>query len=358
MRKGVVFLLILLISILPVFLGCSHQGQNRAQDLEQVSKEERIVIKFSHVVAETTPKGMAARRFANLVKDRTGGRVEVQVYPNSVLFKDGEEMLALYEGQVQMIAPATAKVAERFPLWQLFDLPFLFRSEREVHSLIDGEVGRQLMNVLEPHRIKAMAVWDNGFKQIITTVPLESLQDLYGTRFRVMPGSKVLEGQIRNLKAIPVPLPFNEVYGALEAGRVQATENTASNIYTKKFFEVHPYLTISNHGYLGYVVLVNGDFWDHLPLEIRLILEDTLAEVTIWQREIAASQNAADLAAMIDSGQVEITELATGEKIRWMEMMAPVYRDFENLGGKSLLARAKLALGLGEIHPMPEFDEW
>lgn len=318
----------------------------RAVDLEQVSYEDRIVIKFSHVVAESTPKGQAANRFASLVKERTGGRVEVQVYPNSVLYKDGEEMEALFKGQVEMIAPATAKVAEKFPLWQIFDLPFLFFNEEEVHRVMDGDVGQQLFQMLEQHRIKAIAMWDNGFKQITTTAPVRQLEDFRGIKFRVMPGSRVLEEQFRRLGAEPVPYAFNDVYRALEEGRVQGTENSASNIYSKKFYELQPYLTISNHGYLGYVVLVNGPFWDNLPEDIKLILEEVMDEVTQWQREIAAKQNEIDLEAILATGKVEAWWLTPEEKERWRQMMLPVYQDFENMGGRELLASAQQELEL------------
>lgn len=334
------FLHLLLFIPLALLAGCA----GRALDLEQVSYEERIVIKFSHVVAESTPKGQAANRFAALIKQRTGGRVEVQVYPNAVLYKDGEEMEALAKGQVQMIAPATAKVAEKFPLWQIFDLPFLFSAEEEVHRLMDGEVGRQLFQMLEPHGIKALAMWDNGFKQITTTVPVHRLEDFKGIKFRVMPGSRVLEWQFRLLGAEPVPYGFENVYKILEEGRVQGTENSASNIYSKKFYELQPYLTISNHGFLGYVVLVNGAFWDNLPEDIKLIIEETMKEVTQWQREMAAVQNVADLEAILATGKVTAWWLTQEEKERWRQMMLPVYRDFESLGGRELLAKARRAL--------------
>lgn len=342
MPKNKSIFCLLLMILLTLVAGC----QQRAVDLEQVSYEERIVIKFSHVVAESTPKGQAANRFAALVKERTGGRVEVQVYPNSVLYKDGEEMDALYQGQVEMIAPATAKVAERFPLWQIFDLPFLFFSEKEVHRVMDGEVGQQLFQMFEQHKVKALSMWDNGFKQITTTVPLRKLEDFRGIKFRVMPGSIVLERQFRQLGAESVPLAFNDVYRALEEGRVQGTENSASNIYSKKFYELQPYLTISNHGYLGYVVLVNGAFWESLPEDIKLIIEETMEEVTQWQREMAAKQNAADLESILASGKVEAWWLTPEEKERWRQMMVPVYEDFMHLGGSKLLANAQRELEL------------
>lgn len=345
-RQKKIFFSILLI-LLMLVAGCHR----RAVDLEQVSYDDRIVIKFSHVVAESTPKGQAANRFAALVKERTGGRVEVQVYPNAVLYKDGEEMEALFKGQVEMIAPATAKVAERFPLWQIFDLPFLFFNEEEVHRVMDGEVGQQLFQMLEPHGIRAIAMWDNGFKQITTTVPVRQLEDFKGIRFRVMPGSRVLERQFRRLGAEPVPYAFNDVYRALEEGKVQGAENPASNIYSKKFYEFQPYLTISNHGYLGYVVLVNGPFWDNLPDDIKLIIEEVMDEVTQWQREIAAKQNEIDLEAILATGKVEAWWLTPEEKERWRQMMLPVYQDFEYLGGSGLLASARREL---ELYYQPE----
>lgn len=337
MRAVFCFFLVIQLVLLA---GC----EKRAMDWEQVSYEDRIVIKFSHVVAESTPKGQAANRFAALVKERTGGRVEVQVYPNAVLYKDGEEMEALAKGQVQIIAPATAKVAEKFPLWQIFDLPFLFSTEEEVHRLMDGEVGHQLMQMLEPHGIKALAMWDNGFKQITTTKPVRRLEDFRGIRFRVMPGSRVLERQFRVLGAESVPYGFEDVYKVLEEGRVQGTESPFSNIYSKRFYELQPYLTISDHGFLGYVVLMNGAFWESLPEDVQVIIEETMAEVTQWQREIASEQNATDLEAILATGKVKVWWLPAEERERWQQMMQPVYRDFENLGGRELLAKARRAL--------------
>ncbi|MFA5535686.1 MAG: TRAP transporter substrate-binding protein [Bacillota bacterium] len=329
------------LGIITVFLLLSSGCSERAEDLEQVSKDEKIVIKFSHVVAETTPKGLAAQRFANMVKERTGGRVEIQVYPNSTLYKDGEEMVALDRNQVQIIAPATAKLGEVFPLWQLFDLPFLFKNESEVHRVMDGKAGKMLIDLLEGNSIKALTIWDNGFKQFTATVPLKKIDDFRGVKFRVMPGSKLLEEQFRQLKAITVPLAFNQVYNALKEGQVQASENTPSNIYSEKFYKVQPYLVLSNHGYLGYAVLVNTDFWEGLPEDIRLILQESLAEVTQWQREIAVEQNALDLEAIKSSGQVVVWELTEAEKVLWEEIMQPVYRQFEFIGGTSLLEEAR-----------------
>ncbi len=227
------------------------------------------------------------------------------------------------------------------PLGQLFDLPFLFENENEVHKVMDGEVGKMLIDLLEGNAIKALTIWDNGFKQFTATVPLKKIDDFQGVKFRIMPGSKLLEEQFRQLKAITVPLAFNQVFNALKEGQVQASENTASNIYSEKFYEVQPYLVLSNHGYLGYAVLVNNDFWNGLPDDIRLILQDSLAEVTQWQREIAIEQNASDLDAIKASGQVVIWELTKAEKELWEKIMKPVYQQFEFIGGKTLLEKAK-----------------
>ncbi|WP_088552796.1 TRAP transporter substrate-binding protein [Calderihabitans maritimus] len=316
--------------------GCS----SRARDMEQVSKEERIVIRFSHVVAESTPKGRAAKRFALLVNERTNGRVEVQVYPNSRLYKDGEEFKALLEGNVQLIAPATAKLTEWFPEWALFDLPFLFESYEEVHRAMDGEIGRRLSDLLLKRNMMALAMWDNGFKQVSANRPLLWPQDFASLTFRIMP-SKVLEAQFAQLGAKTVAMPFNEVYSALESGMVDGAENPPSNMLTKKFYEVQSHLTISNHGYLGYVVLTNRQFWESLPEDIRKVLEDTLREVTQWEREIAAQENEKDLELIKKSGKIQVHYLTEEQKKAWKEALQPVYRQMEEFIGKDLIEMAR-----------------
>ncbi|MBS4022731.1 MAG: DctP family TRAP transporter solute-binding subunit [Dethiobacter sp.] len=327
---------ILIIFFLILFALPLQSCQKRALDLEQVSAEERIVIKFSHVVSEQTPKGMAARRFAELVHERTNGHVEVQVYPNSQLYMDGEEIDALINNNIQIIAPATAKMTEYFPELFLFDLPFLFEDYNQVHQFIDSAEGQMLLSRLTTQGIVSLAMWDNGFKVMTANRPLHKPSDFKGLRFRIMP-SRVLDAQFVQLGAMARDLPFSDVYAALERGMVDAAENTPSNIYTKKFFLVQDHLTISDHGYLGYLVLTNEKFWSSLPPDIRLILDETMAEVTAWEREIAIEQNKRDMEMIIASGQIKIYHLSEVEKEFWKEALLPVYAMFVNQIGEELL---------------------
>ena len=306
--------------------------------MEQVGQDERIVIKFSHVVSEFTPKGLAARRFAELVHERTQGRVEVQVYPNSQLYMDGEETDALINNHVQMIAPATAKMTEYFKELYLLDLPFLFEDYAQVHRFIDSDAGRKLLQSAKGQGMISLAMWDNGFKVMTSNRPLYTPDDFRGLRFRIMP-SRVLDAQFVQLGAEARDIPFSDVFAALEKGWVDAAENTPSNIYSKKFYTVQEHLTISNHGYLGYLVLTNESFWTALPDDIRTILETTLAEVTEWEREIAQEQNERDLQRIINSGQIEIYELSESDKAVWKEALLPVHQLFLPEIGVDLLSR-------------------
>ncbi len=314
--------------------GCTE----RARDLEQVSTDKRIIIRFSHVVAESTPKGLAAKRFAHLVNERTNGRVEVQVYPNSTLYKDGEEFKALMENNVQMIAPATAKLTGIFPQWQIFDLPFVFDSYADVHRAMDGEVGKQLFKVLAKKNVMGLAMWDNGFKQMSANRPLRALEDFRGLTFRIMP-SAVLARQFQRLGANVKELPFSEVYRALQQGEVDGAENPLSNFYTKKFHQVQSDLTISNHGYLGYVVLTNQSFWDSLPEDIKKILEDTLKEVTLWERKEAQRQNQQVLTKLKNTRGIKIHYLTGGQTRQWKEILLPIQQEFAGEIGEDLLEK-------------------
>lgn len=322
-NKLMLFLLFFLLLLLTC--GCS----NRVWDGEQVSAEEKIVIKFSHVVAENTPKGMAAQRFAREVQQRTGGRVEVQVFPNSSLYADGEEMQALQEGAVQIIAPATSKIGGLFPYWQVMDLPYAFQDIQEVHEALEGPIGKKLTDSLENQGLRALAFWDNGFKQLTNNMrPITVPGDLEGLRFRVMMNSSVLQEQFRMLGARATPLPFNDVYRYLQKNQLVGQENTISNIYSKKFYQVQKYMTITNHGYLGYVVLVSNEFWATLSPDIQEIVREVMAEVTIWEREAAAEINELNLQALQESGEIEITELTPEARDLWAAFFNPLYDYF------------------------------
>ncbi|KJS21683.1 MAG: C4-dicarboxylate ABC transporter [Clostridiaceae bacterium BRH_c20a] len=325
------FAIILLSGLLISIAGCS----NRAKDLEQISEDDRIIIRFSHVVAESSPKGKAAKLFAQLVQERTKGKVEVQVYPNSTLYKDGEEIKALLDNNVQIIAPATAKLTEMYPEWQVFDLPFLFNNYMEVHRVMDGELGQRLFEIMKKDNIMGLAMWDSGFKQISAVRSIKEVEDFHGLIFRTMP-SPVLKSQFELLGASIKELPFSEVYSALQTGVANASENPLSNFYSKKFYRVQPHLTISNHGYLAYTVLTNASFWNSLPDEIRIILEETLKEVTLWEREEAQKQNA-EVEKLLGETGTTIYYLTDKQKEEWKRLLHPIYEMYIDDASKELI---------------------
>ncbi|MBC2728957.1 DctP family TRAP transporter solute-binding subunit [Desulfosporosinus sp.] len=313
----------------------------RVIDGQQVNKKEKIIIKFSHVVEENTPKGLAAFRFAQLISERSSGSIEVQVFPNSQLFKDGEEFEALNRGDVQMIAPATSKVSQLFPQWQIWDLPYLFTDLDSVHRIMDGPVGKELLNQLQEKNMLGLAMWDNGFKHLTNNEhPIIKPRDLEGLRFRIM-SQGILEEQFYTFGADALFLPFNDVYKSLEEGRVQGQENTISNIYTKDFDRVQEYLTLSQHGFLGYAVIVNQELWNQLPSQARELLEDTLSEVTQWERAKARELNEEQLLELQKREKLKIYSLTTSEKSIWKDSFLPVYRKLEQEIGPEFLSNVK-----------------
>ena len=249
-----------------------------------------IVVKFSHVVAVDTPKGQAAERFKQLAEQYTNNQVKIEVYPNSQLYKDKEELEALQLGAVQMLAPSLAKFG---PLgakeFEVYDFPCLFPDTAGLHKITQGPIGKGLLDRLETKGIIGLAYWDNGFKIFSANTPLKKPDDFKGLKMRIQ-SSKVLDAQMRALRAIPQVMAFSEVYQALQTGVVDGTENPPSNMYTQKMFEVQSHATLSNHGYLGYAVIVNKKFWEKLPADVRAGLEKAMAESTAYANQIAERQ--------------------------------------------------------------------
>jgi C4-dicarboxylate-binding protein DctP len=297
-----------------------------------------IVIKFSHVVATDTPKGQAAERFKQLAEKATNGRVKVEVYPNSQLYKDKEELEALQLGAVQMLAPSLAKFG---PLgvkeFEAFDLPFIFPSKTALYNVTEGEIGKGLMKKLEPKGITGLAFWDNGFKVMSANKPLRVPADFKGLKLRIQ-SSKVLDAQMRALGANPQVLAFSEVYQALQTGVVDGTENPPSNMYTQKMHEVQKYVTVSNHGYLGYAVIVNKKFWDGLPPDIRTALDKAMKEATTFEKAIAQRDNDLALEAIKKTGKTEIYTLSVKEQAEWRKALLPVQQSMESRIGKDLIS--------------------
>ncbi|MGJ9416972.1 TRAP transporter substrate-binding protein [Massilia sp. CMS3.1] len=296
-----------------------------------------IVIKFSHVVAPDTPKGQAAERFKLLAEQFTRGRVKVEVYPNSQLYKDKEELEALQLGAVQMLAPSLAKFG---PLgvkeFEAFDLPYIFPSKAALYAVTEGPIGRDLLRKLQSKGITGLAYWDNGFKLMSANRPLHVPADFRGLRMRIQ-SSTVLDAQMRALGARPQVMAFSEAYQALETGVVDGTENPPSNMYTQRMHEVQRHVTVSHHGYLGYAVIVNRKFWDGLPGDVRAALERAMVETTAFEKTIAQRDNDRALASIRKAGKTTVYYLTPQQHAQWRAALLPVHRQMEHRIGKELI---------------------
>jgi C4-dicarboxylate-binding protein DctP len=296
-----------------------------------------VVIKFSHVVASDTPKGKAAERFKELAEKFTKGRVRVELYPNNRLYTDKEELDALQLGAVQMLAPSLAKFG---PLgireFEVFDLPYIFPNKEVLYRITEGPIGRELLKKLEVKGMTGLAFWDNGFKVMSANRPLRTPADFKGLRMRIQP-SKVLEAQMRALGAMPQVMAFGDVSQAMQSGMVDGSENPPSNLYTQRMYESQRYLTVSNHGYLGYAVIVNKKFWDSLPPGTRDTLEEALREATEYGNAIAQKENDAALEAIRKTGKVTIHTLSDAERAEWRRVLAPVRKQMESRIGRELI---------------------
>lgn len=298
-------------------------------DDEQEGLNEQIVINFSHVVAENTPKGLAAQKFAEIVTQKSNGRVQVEVFPNGALYSDDEEISALKRNDVQMIAPSFSKMIEIMPEWQMFDLPFIFESYDEVEQVFMGDVGQKLLTMLEEENLKGLALWSNGFKQMTSNKsPLLEPDDFKGQSFRIMP-SEVIEEQFQLLGAQPRVVPFNQVYESLQKREFDGQENTISNIYSKRFYQLQRYMTISNHGYLGYAVLMNEEFWKRLPPDVQQLIEEAMNETTTWILEQSKLMNEQQLKHIQKESTIKVYYLTEEEKKKWLQKLKPIYEQFE-----------------------------
>jgi C4-dicarboxylate-binding protein DctP len=299
--------------------------------------QQPIVIKFSHVVANDTPKGHAADFFAKRAAELTKGKVKVEVYANSTLYKDKEEMEALQLGAVQMLAPSLAKFG---PLgvkeFEVFDLPFIFDDYNELHKVTQGAVGRNLLAKLDAKGIKGLAYWDNGFKSMSANKPLKMPEDYKGQKMRIQ-SSKVLESQMRSLGALPQVMAFSEVYQALQTGVVDGTENPISNLYTQKMHEVQKHLSLTEHGYLGYAVITNKKFWDGLPADVRGQLEQAMKDATDHANKIAKAENDAALDAVRKSGKTQVYTPTPAERLALKKAMTKTHKEMESRIGKETI---------------------
>jgi tripartite ATP-independent transporter DctP family solute receptor len=343
MRKQWMMIILFAVLVMIIFLVIQKHflKDHTVYDDEQKGLNQQIIIYFSHVVAENTPKGLAAQKFAQLVEEKTNGRIKVEVFPNGSLYSDEEEMDALMRGDVQMIAPSISKVNELVGEWQVLDLPFLFEDYEDVEKVFTGDTGKKLLTMLEKKGIKGLAFWGNGFKQMVSNQKLLiEPEDFKGLRFRIMP-SKVIEEQFHLLEAEPIIVPFNHVYRALEKKEFDGQENTISNIYSKGFYQFQPYMTISNHGYLGYVVLINEKFWKSLPKNLRKQMIAAMEETTRWNLQQSKQQNEQQLIEMKKNNRMRIYELNDKQREKWKKKFIPLYEQFERDFGSKWIEEIK-----------------
>lgn len=298
-----------------------------------VNAADPIVVKFSHVVAENTPKGQMATKFKELVDERLGGKVLVEVYPNAQLYGDNKVLEAMLLGDVQIAAPALSKFESYTPVLQIYDLPFLFKDIAAVDRFQASEKGQAMLASMEDKGIIGLGYLHNGMKQLSASQPLHVPADADGLKFRIMT-SDVLAAQFEAVDALPVKKPFSEVFTLLQTKAIDGQENTWSNIYSQKFYEVQPYITESNHGLLDYLVVTSEEFWSGLPDDVRPELKKALDDAIAYGNKISEDLNIEQKQLIAESGRSEIIELTDEERQKWVEAMKPVWKQFEKDVGK------------------------
>ena len=310
--------------------------------------EAPILIKFSHVVSTDTPKGRAAQKFKELAEAATKGRVKVEIYPNSQLYKDKEELEALQLGSVQMLAPSLSKFgpmgAKQF---EMFDLPYVFRTEQQFIDVTSGKIGQQLMTSLESKGIKGLAYWSGGFHVFSANKPLLKPADMKGLKMRI-PSSKVLEASLRLMGALPQTMAFSEVYQALQTGVVDGTENILSSYTSQKYYEVQKHVTLTNHTHTGYAAIVNKKFWDGLPADIQAALSDAMKQATDYEVHLVTQENADALAELKKGGRTQVHDLTDAEREVWRNTLWPVHKEMEGRIGAALLTQVYQATGVAK----------
>jgi C4-dicarboxylate-binding protein DctP len=298
-----------------------------------------IKIKFAHVVAENTPKGQMAIKFKEMVAERLGGKVVVEVFPNSQLFGDNKVLEAMLLGDVQMAAPALSKFDRYTPQLQIFDLPFLFKDIAAVDKFQQSDKGQELLKTIEKKGLIGLGYLHNGLKQLSCSTPLKVPADASGLKFRIMT-SDVLAAQFQAVNAVPLKKPFSEVFTLLQTKAIDGQENTYSNIFSQKFYEIQPYITESNHGLLDYMVVTSKEFWMSIPDDIRPELTTIVKEAIVYGNKVALEKDLEDRQQIIDSKRSEILTLSDAERSQWVDAMKPVWEQFEKEIGKDMIDAA------------------
>ena len=310
----------------------------------QAQADDPIVIKFSHVAAIDTPKGQAAEYFKKQAEALTEGKVKVEVYPNSMLFKDKEELEALQMGSVQMLAPVVGKLGPAgIKEFEAFDLPYLFTDLDAVHRVTKGEIGKSLLTKLDQRGMVGLGYWDAGFRVLSSNKPIHTPDQIKGQKIRIN-SSKVNQAIISSVGAIPQTMPFSEVYQALQTGVVDGADGNLTNLYTQKQYEVQKHVTLTEHTYSGYVILVNKDFWNKLPEDIRGKLQQAVQEASDLNEKAVVDDDKKALEAIKASGKTEIYTPTPEEKDLWVKAMTPVQDQLAERVGKDLVEQIRKAV--------------
>jgi len=303
---------------------------------------EPVVIRFSHIVAEQTPKSSGANRFKQLVEEKLAGRVKIEVFPDAKLYNDDEVFIALLNNDIQLAAPSLSKFSILTKALEVYDLPFLFNNLAAVERFQNGEAGRRLLNALDDKGLKGLGYWPNGMRVISANKPLRSPADLRQLTLRIEP-SKVIEAQYQHLGAIPVKLSLADTRNALRRELIDGQENTWSNIYSQGFHTLQTDITETNHSFQGYMLITSKTFWNRLPADLRSELEAILAQVTEEVKAQAAEQTHRDRQAIIAAGKPHVITLTDQERARWRQAMMPVWAEFSKRIDPAVIATAQVA---------------
>ncbi|OZM75565.1 DctP family TRAP transporter solute-binding subunit [Pseudonocardia sp. MH-G8] len=331
---------VLMVAAALVLAACGARGAGA--DGGGGAEGENFTIKFSHVVTPATPKGQAAQRFKEVVEERSGGRITVEIYPNSELYGDKDELQALQSNSVQMLAPASAKFTTVAPALQVLDLPFLFDSVEDIPEVVspDSAAGKAIYEneALAASNIKVMGLWDNGLKQLSSNTEMRTPDSLAGLSFRIQP-SDVLRTQFEKWGASSTPLAFAEVYNALQQGVVNGQENPYSNIESQNMHTVQSHITESNHGYIGYVLVINNQFFETLPADLQEVVQTSADEASTYNRDVAAKLNAEARATIEEAGTTTILDLTPEERQAFKDAVVPsVWEQYADVVGPDLIA--------------------
>jgi C4-dicarboxylate-binding protein DctP len=319
-------------AVLLVLSGCNPARSGEA---------ENYTIKFSHVTTAETPKGRAAEFFKKELEERSGGRITVELYPNSELYGDKDEMQAIQSGAVQMLAPASAKFTTVAPSLQVLDLPFLFDTAADIPEVAspETEVGKAIYanEDLEANGMKVLGLWDSGMKQIHSNNKTLAPADMRGKKYRIQP-SDVLRTQIEAWGGIPTPLAFAEVYNGLQQGLLDGGENTYSNIQSQNMHTVQKYITELDHGYIGYILVINNDWYESMPADLQRVLEEVAADSSAYNREESQNVNEESKRIIEEAGTTEIVIPTEEEREAFKDVVVPSeYEKYRDVIGPEII---------------------